>query len=469
MRQLTQRGASTSERGVDLQVGSPFFASRRWQRALGRPVLFGDVRRMLFLIAQYGQTFVVSLLDYGGTFLSSSVGVELSTMRGLVNRSQRRPVEAGCRSVIVEYMTTPLHSTVTLSDPSEVLAAVPHLLGFHPTNSFVLVTVHGSRRMSRIDLALRTDLPEPANHRRFVEHLADGPVQNNKADAVMLFVIGGVDAPEERDGESPSPPSKSTEDTGSPPYVELIEVAREVLFRAGIMVIHALWTPEIRSDNAWLCYDDPDCRGILPDPKSSSVAAALAAAGSVTFDSRAELKALIAPESDEMLARRAAKLDVLSEEAERERGVPSGNGQRDLDIVLSAVARVAEGAALTEDDLLRVLLALSDSRVRDIALSTAFGESAAAAEQLWLDLVRKAPPPELADVGALLAVAGYLRGDGALAGVVLERIEEVRPDHRLGALLRKALDLGIAAGELKVIVRDAVEDARTLLDEEADW
>lgn len=368
-------------------------------------------------------------------------------------------------------MTTPLPSTVTLSDPSEVLAAVPHLLGFHPTNSLVVVTVHGAQRTARIDLALRTDLPEPGDRRRLAEHLAGGPIRNNGADAVMLFVVGGVDAAcpaDDRGDESPSPPEQSTVDADPPPHGELVDVVREVLEQAGVGVLHALWTAEIRADRTWLCYGDRECSGTVTDPKSSSVAAALAAAGSVTFDSRAELEALVAPESKEALARRAAQLDVLAEEAEQESG-ETPNGRRDLQTVLAAVGRVAEGAALTEDDLVRVLLALSDSRVRDLALSTALGESAAAAEQLWLCLVRKAPAPELADVAALLAVSAYLRGDGALAGVVLERIEQVRPDHRLGTLLRRVVDLGIGASELKVIVQDAADDARTLIEEDGDW
>ncbi len=382
----------------------------------------------------------------------------------------------------MECMTTPLPSTVTLSDPSEVLAAVPHLLGFHPVNSFVVVTVHGARGTARIDLALRTDLPDPGDRHRLVEHLVSGPIRNNDADAVMVFVVGGADsastlvddcADDRADNcaddcgdETPSPPGKSTVDTGSPPHAELVDAVHDVLGSAGVAVLHALWTAEIRSGQPWLCYGDRECRGTVSDPKSSSVAAALAAAGSVTFDSRAELQALVAPESEEALAGRAAKLDVLSEETERGH---DASGRHDLETVLAAIGRVAEGAALTEDDLIRVLLALSDSRVRDLALSTALGESAAAAEQLWLCLVRKAPPPELADVAALLAVSAYLRGDGALAGVVLERIEQLRPDHRLGALLRRALDLGVAATELKAIVQDAAEDARTLIEEEDDW
>jgi Domain of unknown function (DUF4192) len=84
-------------------------------------------------------------------------------------------------------------------------------------------------------------------------------------------------------------------------------------------------------------------------------------------------------------------------------------------------------------------------------------------------LVRKAPPPELADVAALLAFSAYLRGEGALAGVALERIEATRPDHRLGRLLRQALDVGIPPADLAVIARDAADDAQTLIEEDGAW
>src|SRR5438034_5381714 len=48
---------------------------------------------------------------------------------------------------------------VRLSSPADVLAAVPHLLGFHPVKSLVVIGAGGPR--GRIRLGFRYDLPDP--------------------------------------------------------------------------------------------------------------------------------------------------------------------------------------------------------------------------------------------------------------------------------------------------------------------
>ena len=48
---------------------------------------------------------------------------------------------------------------VRISSPADVLAVVPHLLGFHPASS--LVVIGAGRPRDRIELAFRYDLPDP--------------------------------------------------------------------------------------------------------------------------------------------------------------------------------------------------------------------------------------------------------------------------------------------------------------------
>ncbi|WP_188989557.1 DUF4192 domain-containing protein [Saccharopolyspora thermophila] len=371
-------------------------------------------------------------------------------------------------------MTTRLNTTISLTDPAELLAAVPHLLGFHPTDSLVVVTLRGLQAVSRLGATLRIDLPCPQHIRGFGERLLTGPLRRTRLEAALLVVVGhrphvetcgdvcaGTCSP------APEPSAVEPLSGGGPPYAGLVEEIRETFRRDGIGLAHALWTPEIRAGAEWCCYHDPECTGAIPDPRSSALAAAMAAAGAVTFDSRDELRALVAPESPEAVARVSAKLDALTEDL-----IEGSDQQRvaeSLRTVLGAIERTASGAALTEDDHVRVLLAVSDTRVRDLVLGSTLGGAARAAEELWLTLVRKAPEPELAEVAALLAFSAYLRGDGALAGVALERIERTSPDHRLGTLLRRALDVGIPPAELAVIARDAAEDAQLMIEEDGAW
>src|SRR5207302_1724247 len=48
---------------------------------------------------------------------------------------------------------------VQVSGPADILAVVPHLMGFHPWLSFVVIGAAGSRR--RVELGFRYDLPDP--------------------------------------------------------------------------------------------------------------------------------------------------------------------------------------------------------------------------------------------------------------------------------------------------------------------
>ncbi|GAA4614232.1 DUF4192 domain-containing protein [Saccharopolyspora hordei] len=371
-------------------------------------------------------------------------------------------------------MATRLNTTVSLTDPADVLAAVPHMLGFHPTDSLVVLTLHDVASTPKFGVTLRTDLPCSMKLCGFGERLLSGPLSRQRVEGVVLVVVGTEPHAEACDdncaGACRRPllngPDADGAGTG-PPHADLIDVLRDSFERAGIVLVHALWAPEIQAAAPWQCYSEPECSGEIPDPKSSPVAAALAATGAVTFGSRDELRALVAPESPEAVARWSAKLDVLAEE--RMDTDDPHRVARDVQLVLAAVQRAANGSALTEDDQLRVLLAVSDTRVRDIALSTALGETAGAAEELWLTLVRRAPAAELPEVAALLAFSAYVRGEGALCNAALERIEQTQPDHHLGTLLRQAVDTGLPPTDLAVIARDAAEDARIVLAEDGAW
>ena len=65
------------------------------------------------------------------------------------------------------------------------------------------------------------------------------------------------------------------------------------------------------------------------------------------------------------------------------------------------------------------------------------------AEHLWAALARETPDPEAAEPAALLAACALLRGDGALAGIALDRAEQAWPGHRLTGLLRAAWEAGM--------------------------
>src|SRR5262245_25458318 len=73
-------------------------------------------------------------------------------------------------------------SLLTLRGPADLVAAVPLLLGFHPTDSIVVVSLCGPRR--RIGLTLRADLAD-ADNRGFFPYLVGHVVRDGARDALV--------------------------------------------------------------------------------------------------------------------------------------------------------------------------------------------------------------------------------------------------------------------------------------------
>jgi hypothetical protein len=339
-----------------------------------------------------------------------------------------------------------------VSSPAELASAVPYLLGFHPRDSLVVVTIQpGSPHM--IGLTLRTDLPPPGEESALVNDLAV-PLLASRPHAVILVVVCDRHSPRD-DG---------------PPGRAAVTAARAALGNLGIAVAHAMWVAATEAGARWMCFDDPDCAGVLPDPRETALAAATTAAGMVTFADREELQRLVAPDDDEALQRRAALLDAAVEAAELGgRSDSSAATRRGRRLVRDAVRAAGQGRFPTDDrELVALAVALCDPLVRDWCLTMCLADSAHAAEQLWLALTRATPPPEVAEPAALAALAAYLRGDGALAGLALERAHDAWPGHNLSTLLRFALQTAVPPERLEQFIADAEADADLALDDDDD-
>ena len=124
--------------------------------------------------------------------------------------------------------------------------------------------------------------------------------------------------------------------------------------------------------------------------------------------------------------------------------------------VTDAAARCRPGAPavdrLTDTEVARVVWGLRDGDVRDRALGLALGAEPAAAEQLWTECTRRAPALLDAAPATLLAVSAWLRGDGAMANVALDRALTSAPGYALAALLRDALGACMTPGDLRALL-----------------
>ncbi|MQA14368.1 MAG: DUF4192 family protein [Pseudonocardiaceae bacterium] len=331
-------------------------------------------------------------------------------------------------------MSAPSATRIRLSEPAELIAAVPHLLGFHPRDSIVVITLHGRR----IGLTLRADLAAEGSEDLLAEQLMT-PIARQRPSGAVLLVLGG------------------DSDATALPHRRLVDAVDESLAAADIPVLHAVWAGSTSPGAPWCCYDEPGCAGVVADPGASPIAAASVAAGTVTFDTREQLAALLEPDGPAALARRARLLDAADAQHPLG-GAAAAAGSASL----ARLYRAAAAGELTLDDttVAEVASALCDHRIRDACLAWSAGDGAAAAERLWLALARATPAPERAEPATLLGFAAYLRGDGALAGLALEAALDACPAHSLAHLIRAALDGGLEPATLRTIASDAAADAR---------
>ncbi|KAA9147804.1 DUF4192 domain-containing protein [Amycolatopsis acidicola] len=316
---------------------------------------------------------------------------------------------------------------ITLEQPGQMIVALPHLLGFRPENSLVVAAI-GSESGQSLSPLIRLDLPPPEHEEAVVAYLEE-TFARHPGDGVAVVAVGA---------HPQHPPCEL-------PHGRLIERLGIAFEKTGIPMPHPVWTPEIRGGARWRCYTD-ECEGVLPDEKATEFAALCVSQGRVTYDSLEEMARTLAPDDKAAVARRAKLL--------RKRREPMPLGAC-FDEVRRALLQARKGElGLSDDQVVRLADALGHSRVRDTCLSTAT-ESVAGlptdAEKLWLELVRRMPPPERAECAALLGYAAYVRGEGALARMALDNALEADPGHVLSGLLLRCLKAGIPPERVKAV------------------
>jgi len=331
-------------------------------------------------------------------------------------------------------MNTPASISARLAHPVDLVTALPYLLGFHPRDSLVVVTIQPGSPPT-VGLMLRADLPPPGAEHELAEQLC-APLRARGTGAVMIVVVGGPEC-----------------------VPAAVAVLRTALDDLGVVVVNVLWAEATTHGARWSCLDEPATSGVLPDPSDNGVAAASALAGVVTFATRDELARLVEPDDEETLGHRGALLDAAVRDLGTDDPAPSAS-DRGLDLVRAAVDAAAVGRLpTTDDEIVRLAVALSDPLIRDSCLGWCLGGTAAAAERLWQALTRATPAPEVAEPASLAALSAYLRGDGALAGIALDRAEAAWPGHTLSTLLHYVVANAIPPRRLDRFVRDATAHA----------
>ena len=330
---------------------------------------------------------------------------------------------------------------VSLTDPGEIAAALPVLLGFRPRESVVLVSLTGPRGV-RMGLTVRADIPPPEHAAAVAGMLAQSVLTDGPA-AVLVVVVS--EAPDDGD-EDPELPHR--------PLVHELTLA---LHRDRLPVRDALLVRAGR----WWSYDCPSAccrprRGTPLPEGTSELAVASVAAGVVVADSREELAARIASRPGDMgaTARR-----VAAEAAARMRELGAdAMTEESWAAVQAGLAHARAGTALSDQALARILWGLRDIAVRDRALQLALDEDPAV-DSLWTECVRRAPRRYVPAPATLLAVGAWVRGDGAMAGVALERALAADRTYRMAVLLRQALSSCVPPDQIRSVIAGGAADA----------
>jgi hypothetical protein len=323
--------------------------------------------------------------------------------------------------------------TVSVTDAAGLIAAVPLLLGFRPTESLVVLSV----RNRRLGPVMRVDLPPPTDVVPIGSYLVEQSCRHGDAVAVLAF-------------------------SGSPDARSAVATVLDLMLVAGLSVIDAL---VVDGDTASFL---PDPRGRLTppigvpnadDPFVTELAAAAAIAGRAVLPSRSALAESIRPPRASNLRRarqqmKAARLQ-LGDAADRQTLI-----DRSVGVIDRALDQIAGQRSVGPATAATLCLVVQDVIVRDLFIAQVVTDRQSGWLPLLISAVTQVPADESEDLTVVLASAAYRCGDGALAQVAVDRCLQTRPDHRMAWLLRELMTAGLPPTAL-----DSLGD---LLDEDPD-
>jgi Domain of unknown function (DUF4192) len=323
----------------------------------------------------------------------------------------------------------------SLRGPADLIELIPYLLGFHPTDSVVVVELRQGR--SRVGSILRADLAGAAAGEEFASCLA-ARFAAGSADGALVAVYGSAGVPPGHQGAA------------------VVEQLGAALRAVGVPLCDALAVGGGRWRSYFCC--DPRCcpaagRPLAARP-SSAAAAAAAVAGLVALPDRQALARTLAPATAGVTASMAKALEraeaALVLVAERREGMPAWRAAT-RERFRRAVRR-ARGASqldgpgpgwLTDQDVARLLVGLADIGGRDACWRDLDLRCSPEGFAVCWQLARRSVPPYRAAPLFLLGWAAWRRGDGALARIAALEALDAEPGYDAARLLLVVLDHGI--------------------------
>ena len=298
-------------------------------------------------------------------------------------------------------------TVLRVREPGDILGVIPYLLGFHPADSLVAAFI----RKRQVTVTARIDLGATADLEALVDQLE---LVGERVGTRSLVLVGYSEDPGVR------------------------ELMRDL---AGLVPLDLLDVLAVCGDRWWsVCCDGPCCpaEGRPYDITSHPLAAAAVVAGISASSTREEIAGLTAGPA-------ATEVDRLTRLAEVWDGRVGGmSRRRRRRRMAQVVQRTLTAGLASEADAIQISVLARDVVVRDEAWALMSRARAEEHVALWRRVVSVAVPPYEAAPLGMLAIAGWVNGNGALLNCCIERLEAIAPDYSLLALCRDISDQAIA-------------------------
>ncbi|KIF05195.1 hypothetical protein PL81_14515, partial [Streptomyces sp. RSD-27] len=355
---------------------------------------------------------------------------------------------------------------ITLRSPAELADALPYMLGFHPTDSLVMVAVHGAsgRFGGRLRVGIPTATAEWEDTARQVAAclIKGSERRGGKPDGIVVFLCQDPVA-----GES-----------GQRVMTRLRPLAQRLRTACGALDVPVLEALCLSGGRYWsyVCAEADPCPAEgtpLAPPGTSVMAAAATFAGLQVRGSLREIEQRMAPLGGAWAADQEAALEraavslvprILDGETREEVGAQTLGLARTL-LRRLTLAPPAEGgpraddwddALLGHDEAAAVILGLQDREIRDIAAEWMEGDEAAPALRLWRALARRCVGAYGEHAAAPLTLAGWVSwssGDEPTARIALGMALQADAEYRFAQLLHHACNEGLDPEGLRQCLR----------------
>ncbi|MGW4891019.1 DUF4192 domain-containing protein [Kitasatospora sp. NPDC004240] len=321
------------------------------------------------------------------------------------------------------------HRTVTLVGPQGLVDLLPHLFGFHPEDSIVLIglTPGASEPMGFVRGGLPAD---PAQWQPATDGMVDFLLHQTASREIHTFAA--YICPDPRDPDCGAQSRQTHQPIAA--YLHAACHARGVRLAESLYITRTRYWSMLSADPSNLHEGHPIRPASGPFaaddlPRSTDVLASFEpTAGPEAVQTASHLDAALRALRDEI---RSSGHQTVVDEA--------------IDLVSATIRNLTTGTGPTDEAAARLLLALQYTDVRNVALEHCEPSELEPARKLWHDLARRCVVP-FSDLAAaplaLYATTAWAMGEEGIARLGLHAADAADPGYELTRVINNLLNRG---------------------------